>query len=97
MVLWQPLIEELLFRGFLQGELNRRFHARRFVGKISVANCITTLLFCAVHVLHQSVALAVAVAIPSLLFGYFRERHQSIYSAIFLHAVYNALFLAVGR
>ncbi|RJF98770.1 type II CAAX prenyl endopeptidase Rce1 family protein [Noviherbaspirillum saxi] len=26
-VLWRPLIEELLFRGFLQGELNRRFQS----------------------------------------------------------------------
>ncbi|RJF98771.1 JDVT-CTERM system glutamic-type intramembrane protease [Noviherbaspirillum saxi] len=66
-------------------------------GKISVANCIATLLFCAVHMIHQSVALAAAVILPFLLFDYLHERHQSIYSAICLHAVYNALFLATRR
>jgi membrane protease YdiL (CAAX protease family) len=35
-------------------------------------------------------ALAAGVLLPALLFGYFRDRHDSVLPAIALHVFYNA-------
>jgi uncharacterized protein len=93
MILWQPAIEELLFRGLIQSQLSKAMAAMRRVGGISVANLVTSLLFSFAHLLHHNAWWAVAVIAPSLIFGYFRERHQQVYSAFILHAVYNACYL----
>jgi membrane protease YdiL (CAAX protease family) len=93
MVLWQPLVEEMLFRGVLQTQLNRALNYRRVLPGLSAANVITTMIFGAAHLLHQAMPLAIAVMVPSAIFGYFRERHGHIYSALILHCLYNGLYL----
>jgi membrane protease YdiL (CAAX protease family) len=94
MVVWQPLIEELLFRGFIQGRLHAWHWARRKFLLFSAANYCATLAFVAAHLINHSYPWAAAVALPSLLFGYFRDRHGCIYPSIVLHAAYNACYLA---
>ena len=74
-LLW-PLIEELLFRGLLQGQLLRLSQQGgqpRRIGPISWANGLTTLAFVALHLAAQPLAWALAVALPSLVFGHLRE------------------------
>ena len=87
----QPVVEELVFRGALQGRLLERGWARR-IGPVSRANLGTTVAFVALHFVAQPPAWAIAVAAPSLVFGYARERFSSILPAIALHSIYNAGF-----
>jgi len=94
-LLVQPLAEELVFRGILQGQalrLTTRDGEARRVGPLSWANVLVTLAFVALHLPAQPLAWALAVAVPSLVFGHLRERFASVWPAVLLHAVYNAGF-----
>ena len=91
LVVVQPLVEELVFRGALQGRLLERGWARR-IGPVSRANLGTTVAFVALHFVAQPPAWAIAVAAPSLVFGHVRERFGSILPAIALHSIYNTGF-----
>lgn len=91
LVLVQPAAEELVFRGVLQGQLLRLSCARR-AGPLTLANLVTTTGFVGMHLLVQPAGWALAVAVPSLLFGHLRERFGSVLPAWFMHAYYNAGF-----
>lgn len=91
MTLLQPAIEELVFRGVLQGQLLRLTGARRF-GPLTLANLLASAAFSATHLLAQPPGWALAVAVPSLVFGHLRERFDSVAPAIAIHALYNAGF-----
>ena len=90
---WAPLVEELLFRGVFQGQFYRLWRAEHSLLGLSYANWITSLLFVAVHFIHHSSLWAVSVLVPSLVFGYFRDRDGSLLPAIALHSIYNAQYL----
>jgi membrane protease YdiL (CAAX protease family) len=60
---------------------------------ISGANLITSFLFAAAHLLHQSPLWASLVFFPSLIFGWAREKYDSIVPSIVLHSFYNAGFV----
>ena len=92
---WQPLTEELIFRGFLQGQLLERPWGKRAIAGVSRANGLTTALFVLGHFWHHPPLWALAVAAPSLVFGYVRERDGSVYPAIALHIIYNAGYFGV--
>jgi uncharacterized protein len=85
----QPLIEELIFRGMLQGELLRQIWGRKKWLGISAANAVTSIAFTALHFLSHPPLWAAGVLIPSLLFGHFRERNNSLYPPLCLHIYYN--------
>lgn len=91
LVLVQPAIEELVFRGVLQGQLLRLTAARK-LGPLTLANLMVTAGFVATHLLVQPPGWALAVAVPSLVFGHLRERFDSVAPAIAMHAFYNAGF-----
>jgi membrane protease YdiL (CAAX protease family) len=95
LLLVQPVLEELVFRGILQGQalrlLARRGSPRR-LGPVTWANLLVTLLFVALHLLAQPPAWALAVAAPSLVFGHLRERFASVGPPMLAHAVYNTGF-----
>ena len=90
-IVWQPLIEELLFRGVIQGQLVKREWGRRSWQGISNANIITSVLFVAAHMIHSSPLVALSVMAPSLVFGYFRDYCKSVFPSIILHSAYNAM------
>ena len=92
-ILIYPVLEELTFRGALQGWLLSYGWGRSARLGITAANLVTTGAFVALHFLHHVPAWAASVAVPSLVFGYFRERHASVYPAIALHVVYNLFYL----
>jgi membrane protease YdiL (CAAX protease family) len=95
-LLWQPALEELLFRGALQGRfLHTGWGARRWLG-VSVANVLASLLFVLLHLLHHAPLWAMAVFPPSLIFGKLRERHTSLLPALLMHSIYNAIYLFAG-
>ena len=87
-----PVLEEIVFRGLIQ-ELVHNTISRRAFGPLSVANLLTSLLFTGLHFLSQPPLWAALVFFPSLVFGYFKDRHQSLWAPILLHVVYNAGFL----
>jgi len=92
-VLLYPVLEEIVFRGLLQGWLLEREWGRRtLLGPVSIANAIAALTFAVAHLIHQPPLWAMAVFLPGLVFGYFREVH-GLWSAILLHVVYNAGFI----
>ena len=56
----------------------------------TLANLATSVLFTALHFVSHPPLWAAGVLLPSLLYGYFRDRHDSVYPAIALHVFYNA-------
>lgn len=97
-VLVFPILEELVFRGLVQGSLLRYGELRRrLLGPISHANLVTSLIFAMAHLLRQPLLWAASTLVPSLVFGYVRERYNSVLPAIVLHILYNGAFaLAVS-
>lgn len=91
-----PLLEELVFRGLLQGRLLETAAGGRRLGPLSVANLLTALLFALAHWPRGGALLAAGVVLPALVFGFFRERHQSLYGPMLLHGWYNASVLLVA-
>jgi len=96
LILWQPFGEELLFRGIIQGQLAQTSWGQRNWFKISTANLLTSLAFIALHFVYHPSLWALAIFFPSLVFGYFRERHQSLYPAFALHSLYNLGYLVTA-
>jgi len=96
LVLMQPVIEELLFRGAVQGYLLQTSYGGWSWHGVSVANVLASILFAAAHVAYQPPIWAAAVLLPSLIFGYFRDRTGSVVAPIVLHVSFNGLFF-LGR
>jgi membrane protease YdiL (CAAX protease family) len=94
-LLVQPVAEECVFRGLLQGQL-LRLTSRRRAGPVTLANALATGAFVLAHLAVQPVPWALAVAVPSLVFGHLRERFASVVPAIVLHAAYNAGFAGLA-
>lgn len=95
--LWQPLFEELLFRGVIQGYVLQSIGKQNTWSGLSLANLLTSLLFTLAHLASHSVSWSLIVFLPSLCFGFVRDRFGSVYPAIALHAFYNTgYFLLTG-
>ena len=92
-ILLYPILEEIVFRGLIQRQLILRSRWRARFWGVSGANVLTSLLFAGLHFVHQSPAMAALVIFPSLVFGYFRDRHHNVFPSIWLHIFYNGGFL----
>jgi len=89
LVLLWPVMEEVVFRGVLQPFITElRWGGLRLAG-VTAGNGVTSLLFAAAHLFSHLPSWAALVFIPSLLFGYFRDRHDSLLSPAVLHVTYN--------
>ncbi|ULA62950.1 MAG: membrane protein of unknown function [Nitrospira sp.] len=96
-VVWQPIVEELLFRGCMQGVLIRRAWGRRTVIGLSTANLLTSIVFVIAHIPTHPLLWAVLTLFPSLVFGILRDRSGSVIPSIALHIFYNiGYFLIAG-
>jgi hypothetical protein len=93
-ILWQPFVEELLFRGVIQGQFSKTLWARQALFKITTANLVTSLLFVGMHMLNNLPTWSLMIILPSLVFGYFRDRYNSVYPSMVLHGCYNAMVIA---
>lgn len=92
-----PLLEELVFRGALQPRLARTAWGARENWGITTANVVTSVLFASAHLAAHDPALAAATFLPSLVFGYFRDRYGSVWPGAALHVFYNTgWFLLAG-
>ena len=52
--------------------------------------------FALAHTLWHAPLWAAAVFVPSLVFGYMRDRHGSIYPGLLLHCIFNAAYVLAG-
>ncbi len=90
LIMLYPVLEEMVFRGFIQGELMRKAVFRQAYMGITLANILTSSLFVAAHLFSHSVTMAALVFLPSMIFGYFRDRFDGwLLPAILLHGYYN--------
>lgn len=97
------LPEELFFRGFLLGLLERRFPPRRRIlgGGVGLALVLSAAAFALVHLPKDGDPRALATFFPGLLFGWMRSATGSILASTVTHAGSNILIrlleLAVQR
>ena len=94
LLLWQPVAEELLFRGVLQGALLRMPGFAPSIAGISLANLVVSAGFVLMHFVHHPWPWALGVFIPSLIFGFYRDASGSVLPPIVLHVFFNAAFFA---
>ncbi len=84
-----PLLEEIVFRGALQGWL-RTFHwGAHGWGPLTYANMLTSFVFAGLHGWAHPPLMAALVLFPSLVFSYFRDRDNQLRIPIGLHGFYN--------
>jgi len=83
-----PVVEELVFRGLLQDLFHRRLKPW-YAGPFSHANVLTSVLFTALHFINHPPLWAAAVFVPSLVFGFFKDRTGRLAAPIVLHVFYN--------
>ena len=97
-MLLYPVLEEIIFRGALQGWLLERPTLSKgrlqypFNRWISIPNLIASLVFTAFHFTNQPPLWAAMVFVPSLVFGWSREHSGGLLVPILLHIWYNAGF-----
>ena len=89
-LLLYPLVEEWVFRGQLQPWLGVALPGG--FGPLSWANLATSVVFAALHLLFHPPLWAAGVLLPSLVFGFFRDRHGRLTAPVLLHGVYNASY-----
>jgi len=92
LVVAYPLMEEIIFRGAMQGWLLDFSWGRKRMAWVSFANVITSLIFAALHAFSHPALMAMLVFFPSMLFGFFRERTGSIAASVILHGSYNLAY-----
>ena len=93
-VLIYPVIEEIIFRGILQPWIAQRWKQTLF--KFSAANLITSGIFAMLHLVEHEAIWAIGTFIPSLIFGYSRERYNRLLAPIILHGTYNGGYFLIG-
>lgn len=92
LALFYPLTEEILFRGWLQSVFARYPIGCKRWGPISVANLLTSVVFAVFHLYYHSYLWSLLVIVPSLVFGYFREKFSGLHPPIILHIFYNTSY-----
>jgi len=91
LILVRPVLEEIVFRGLLQGWCLKLAWGKRDFYGLTAANIATSIVFTGLHFFTHAWLMAALVFIPSLLFGYFRDRYEGwLVPAIVLHCYFNA-------
>lgn len=85
-----PTIEELLFRGFLQESLLKKFTSARAI-------LLTSLIFSLFHFSASqginNILILSSLFVLSCLLGYLKERQRSLIPSIALHGIFNGISL----
>jgi uncharacterized protein len=92
-VMLYPVLEEIAFRGLLQETFLAQSWGKPIWFHLSVANLLTSALFVAAHFFYHPPLWALSVIVPSLVFGFFRDKYHSVIPAILLHVFYNLGFI----
>ncbi len=98
LVLIYPVLEEVVFRGFVQGKLLRKTMFKPLYAGITYANIFTSLLFAMTHLYAHPFIMTMLVFPPSLIFGYFRDRFDGwLLPSILLHIYYNLGYFLIFK
>lgn len=84
-----PIVEEVLFRGFLQSGLLSFDRFKPIAAGFSRANWLTSFAFAVAHIWQHPLILFPGYFAVSLVLGYFRERYNGIRVPVLLHSYYN--------
>ncbi len=95
LIIFFPLVEELAFRGVIQEYIYKTISEHSLLFHITYANIMTSILFVLMHLIHHEPVWAVLTFVPSLIFGYFKERYKQIRPSIFLHMFYNLSYFSI--
>jgi membrane protease YdiL (CAAX protease family) len=87
LLLWGPIVEEIVFRAALQRRLMGYFHNRW------MANGITSVAFALMHYVLSGNPGSLAVFVPSLVLGWLYQRTGILYWTIVLHTGFNLLYV----
>ena len=97
-VIVTPVMEELIFRGFIQGWMLESGKLRKsLIGPVTAANMAVSVIFAATHLYTHTPLWAMLVFFPSLLLGLARERAGNVYPSIILHSFYNMVYLLAAH
>jgi membrane protease YdiL (CAAX protease family) len=88
LVVGAPFVEELLFRGLIQGAFTRRLGA-------TPAIFVTALIFCFAHVLNEGPVAPFVLFPPALILGYLKHRSGRLAPGMVAHATFNGLAFAL--
>lgn len=93
------LVEEWLFRGYLQARLERVLPPRTkiFGAPIGAAWLLTALLFGLAHLPQHGPLEALTRVSPGLVFGFCRARAASIWPGWVVHVAYNVVGRMLAR
>ena len=94
-IILYPIVEEIVFRGLIQEYFNKQDVFKRKVFFATLSNIATSGLFALSHLLNQELLWALLTFFPSLIFGYFKDRHHSLLPSISLHIIYNFGFFTL--
>jgi membrane protease YdiL (CAAX protease family) len=89
LLLWGPVVEELVFRAGIQTWLTRN------TGHAFLANCTTSFLFGLAHYAFSTHIASWLVVLPSMVLGWVYTTTNSIALVIALHAIFNFSFITV--
>lgn len=88
-----PVLEEIVFRGLIQEAIQKLLQSYQIqpllLWRISTANLLASVCFSLTHLSTHPFLWALATLIPSLIFGYFKDKYQSLMPSIILHILYN--------
>lgn len=91
-----PILEELAFRGAIQPAIASKLNPRLTGHWLpSAPNIITSVLFSSLHLWNHTPLAAAATFLPSLVFGYLKDRFDSLLLPIGMHIWYNAALMLV--
>jgi hypothetical protein len=90
LVIVYPILEEIVFRGALQGWVRRKSWGLRHRFGVTTANILTSIVFAAFHLIRRPNVWSAGVILPGLVFGFFRDRYGNLYAPMALHIFYNA-------
>lgn len=89
LIIINAIWEEVLFRGIIWDFFEEKIKGFLF-GPISFLNITIAFLFSLAHLIFGPVNLLRALTFfPALVFGYFREKYNSLFFPILLHFFYN--------
>lgn len=84
-----PMLEEIVFRGAIQGWMRKRRWGSQGIRGVTVANVATSAIFALSHIARRPDWWSAGVFVPGLIFGYFRDRYGNVHASIALHVFYN--------
>jgi membrane protease YdiL (CAAX protease family) len=88
LVVGAPIVEELFFRGLIQGAFTRRLGP-------TPAIFVTALIFCFAHVLSQGPIAPLVLFPAALVLGYLRHRFGRLAPGMIAHSTFNAVAFAL--